>query len=124
MMEGEHITWRHVAWDILVFAAVVVSLASVSIEVLYDLDERDAKVLFVIDAVALGIFAVDLWFLWNHFNGPFREFIFRNWLDVLSAIPIFRIIRIARFARILKLARMRRLSKLKRVKEVEEKMRE
>ncbi len=116
------ITWKHVAWDLIVFAAVIVSIASVSIEVLYDLDEGETIILLFIDAVALGIFAVDLWFLWQHYTGPFKDFIFSNWLDFLSAIPVFRIIRVARFARLLKMARLRRLGKLKRVKEVKEKV--
>ncbi|MBD3388416.1 MAG: hypothetical protein GF416_05035 [Candidatus Altiarchaeales archaeon] len=122
MEDNQPITWRHFAWDIIVFFAVLASIVSVSLEYVLELDESEIAVLYVIDVAALTVFIADLWMLWTHFNGPLREFVFRNWLDVLSAIPVFRIIRIARYGRLLKLARMRRLSKLRRVVEVEEKL--
>ena len=120
--EGQPITWRHLAWDVLVFFAVLVSVVSVSLEVLLDLDEGRLVMLYLIDIAALCVFIADLWVLWTHYNGPLRDFVFRNWLDFLAAIPVFRLIRIARYARVLKLARLRRLCKLARVGEVEEKI--
>lgn len=123
MGEGEEaITCSHLAWDIIVFTAVVVSLVSVSAKVLLDLNEVEHRILLLVDVAALAVFAVDLWYLWRHYTGPLRSFLYMNWLDVLSAIPVFRIIRIARFARMLKMARLRRLGKLRRIKEVKEKV--
>lgn len=116
------ITWRHLAWDIVVFMAVIFSLVSVSFEVAYNLSESRLTVLYFIDVAALTVFIIDLFILWRCFDGPFRDFLYRNKWDVLSAIPVFRIIRIARYARILKIARFRRIHKLVRVSEVEEKL--
>ncbi|MFC2162697.1 ion transporter [Candidatus Altiarchaeota archaeon] len=116
------ITWKHVLWDIIIFTAVIGSVISLSLELAYDLDEDRLIILYLIDITALTLFTIDLWILWRNFNGPLKEFLFRNWMDILSAIPVFRIIRIARFARILKLARLRRLNKLKRVSEVKGKI--
>jgi|GEM_PF-3996480 len=122
MEEHRTITHRHLTWDIIVFVAVIVSVISMSIEFTLDLSERELGFLFIVDAAAMAIFLADLWVLWTHYNGPLREFIFRNWLDVLACIPVFRLIRIARYARVLKLARLRRLNKLKRAGEVTEKI--
>ncbi len=115
--EGD-ITLTHLIWDVVVFIAVIVSVVSVLAEVVFDLSEEEIIVLYIIDFAALAIFVADLWFLWRHYRGPLKGFIFRNWLDILSAIPIFRIIRVARFARVVKLARLRRLNKLNRVEEL------
>ncbi len=122
MYSERSITHSHLAWDITVFIAVLVSVISVSIEVMLDLSEKEQTFLFFVDAAAITIFMVDLWFLWQHYNGPLREFIFRNWLDILACIPVFRIFRIARYARFLKLARLRRIGKLRRAKEVAKKI--
>ncbi|MFH1403735.1 MAG: ion transporter [Candidatus Altiarchaeota archaeon] len=124
MRDGGQITWRHLLWDVVVFTAAVVSVVSVSLEFMYELDEGRLIFLYVIDITALCVFIADLWFLWRGFNGPLRVFLYRNWLDVLSAVPVFRIFRVARFARFLKLARLRRLGKLKRVPEFQEKVKE
>ena len=113
-------SWKNIIWDWLVFIAAVVSITTVILEVYYDLNEQERMILLVVDLIALFIFMIDLTIIYNHFRGPFRSFVYRNWLDILSAIPIFRIIRIARFARITKLARLRRMAKLKRIEEVKE----
>ncbi|MBD3260665.1 MAG: hypothetical protein GF334_03140 [Candidatus Altiarchaeales archaeon] len=125
MLEEKHhpITRRMLVWDVIVFTAVIVSIISVSLEFLLRLEESQLYLLLLIDVAAVIIFAIDLMVLWKHSSGGLKEFMYRNWLDVLAAIPLFRIIRIARFARLLKLARLRRVAKLRRVAEVEEKIR-
>ena len=119
---GHTITTHQLLWDLLVFAAAVVSVASVTLEVLFDWSESELIILYLIDVAALTIFIIDLWILWSHYNGPLRSFLFRNWVDVLACIPLFRLLRLARFSRLLKLSRLRRLLKLRRVGEVREKI--
>ena len=85
-MEQRTITHRHLAWDIVVFLAVIVSVFSVSIEFALDLSEKEQTQLFALDILVIMVFVADLYILWRNYHGPLREFIYRNWMDVLSAI--------------------------------------
>ncbi|MBU0762046.1 MAG: hypothetical protein KKD39_03390, partial [Candidatus Altiarchaeota archaeon] len=121
-MGEKHITWKHLLWDIIVFLAVIFSVSSMLVEVIYGLDESQYMFFLYVDTIALMVFVIDLALLWRGFHGPLPAFVKHNLLDILAVIPIFRIIRIVRFARFLKLARMRRVAKLQRINEVKAKI--
>ena len=70
------------------------------------------------DLIITFIFLIDLIFLYRHASG-LKDFIKRNWLDIISVIPFgmaFRLTKLVRTVRLLKL--FTRTSKLSKVTKV------
>ncbi|WP_231642047.1 ion transporter [Saccharomonospora sp. NB11] len=90
-------TW---AVDVAMLALALVSVGLLTYVTFFDVDEEAATVVFVVDAVVCGVFAVEFLWRWRA-AGWTGRFPLRHWYEVLGMIPLahpalrgFRLLRV------------------------------
>jgi hypothetical protein len=94
-----------VVWSFVILVAVGLSIASLLIEMFYDIGKYQIIIEFL-DVVIASLFIVDLWILFEKAK-TMKEFLTRNFPDILAAVPavgfmrFFKIIRAVRLIKFL-----------------------
>ncbi len=96
-------------WDLAVVVTTVVSLALAILDALFDLGRLVSGVIFWADNVACLFFFVDFVRRLRRARRR-REFVRRNWVDVLGAVPMVDAFRSVRLIRLVRLVRLTRLA--------------
>ena len=96
-------------WDLTVIAVTVLSLALVVVDALFDLGRVVARVIFWLDNAACLFFVVDFVRRYQRAVRK-REFVRRNWVDLLGAVPLIDAFRGVRLIRLVRLVRLTRLA--------------
>jgi voltage-gated potassium channel len=73
--------------DVLMLLLALVSVGSLGYVALFPHSEETARVVFAVDAVICGVFAVEFGFRWRA-AGWERRFPLRNWYEVLGMVPV------------------------------------
>lgn len=100
-------------WDRVVIVATVVSLGIIAVDMALDPRSQPARVLGWVDLGFCALFLVDFGLRLRRATAK-AEFVRRNWVDLLGAVPILGPMRVARSVRLLRLLRLARILALSR----------
>lgn len=102
----EHLNKKsfNMIWSYVILVAVALSIAMLLIEMFYDITEYEVIFAFL-DVTIVSLFIVDLWILFEKAK-TMKEFLTRNFTDMLAAIPSVGFLRFFKIIRAVRLVRM------------------
>jgi len=102
-------------WEPMIVLAALVSILSVSIELLVHVSHETEGLLHTIDFVAICLFVIDIIWKFKVYRDhavSIKVFFRQSWLDIIAIIPFFRVFRIGRFARLARLSKATKTTKV------------
>jgi voltage-gated potassium channel len=100
-------------WDLLVIAATVTALVLLGLDLFYVPEPWLGRLLEWLDLSLCALFLLDFYIRFR--LAPLRrEFLARNWIDLVAAIPLVGPLRVGRAVRLVRLLRLTRIALLTR----------
>ncbi|PLW80326.1 hypothetical protein C0585_03345 [Candidatus Woesearchaeota archaeon] len=100
---------KKVIWETLILISVVLVITLLILEFFVDLTHYEGYILWF-EGVIFGIFLSDLIILYRR-SKNYKDFLKKNWLDIIATIPLGQAFRLAKFIRFFKILKTLKIFK-------------
>lgn len=101
------LTFRGIAWQIVILTLSVITLVFVAVDSLFEITNETSQLFFVLDTAICVVFLSDV--AYRGILHPDRKRYWRwGWIDLLSSIPAIAILRWGRLIRVIRIIRVLR----------------